>query len=452
MPASPTLHLTRRRAPAPRPRAVDVLAGAAGLGLGAAIALALAGQPLQALSATPGQLILAGRLTGMVGAYALLVAVLLAARLPVLERTLGQDRLIAWHRGVAPVALGLVLAHVATIVAGSAAQAQVGAAAEAGRLIAGTPGMLAATAATGLLVAAGVTSYRRARRRLSHETWWAIHLYTYLGLSLSLSHQLTSGAAFASPGWARPFWIALWAGTAGVVVVYRVMLPLARSAYHRLRVESVVETGPGTVSVTLRGRALHRLPVSGGQFLNWRFLRRGLWWQAHPYSLSALPTGDRLRITVRDLGDHSRAIARLAPGTRVAFEGPYGAFTRDHARARRTLLVAGGVGATPVRALLEDLPAGSEPTVVLRARRPLDIPHLDEIGALARGRGGQVLLRLGSRDEHPLDAPALRRLVPHIADCDVYVCGSDGLAAQVRASARACGVPAERLHCESFTP
>src|SRR4029079_17305800 len=123
-----------------------------------------------------------------------------------------------------------------------------------------------------------------------------------------------------------------------------------------VRVARVAEEAPGVVSILLRGRRLDRLPVAGGQFFQWRFLRGGLWWQAHPYSLSAAPAGDFLRITVKDLGDHSAGLAALAPGTRVAIEGPYGSFTSDTAERERLLLVGAGVGTAPVLALLQELP------------------------------------------------------------------------------------------------
>ena len=141
-----------------------------------------------------------------------------------------------------------------------------------------------------------------------------MHLYTYLALFLSFSHQVDTGASFVGHPTARAWWTALWLGTLALVVGYRVLLPLARSLNHRVRVESVTPEGPGIYSITLRGRRLHRLPVAGGQFLQWRFLKRGLWWQAHPYSLSAAPTGRHLRITVKVLGDHSAVHHALAHG------------------------------------------------------------------------------------------------------------------------------------------
>lgn len=105
----------------------------------------------------------------------------------------------------------------------------------------------------------------------------------------------------------RAWWTALWIATAGAVLAYRILLPLWRSVLHSLRVVSVHPVAPGVVTVVCRGRLLHHMPVSGGQFFQWRFPQRGMWWQAHPYSISALPAGCYIRFTVKDLGDHSGA-------------------------------------------------------------------------------------------------------------------------------------------------
>jgi ferredoxin-NADP reductase len=233
-------------------------------------------------------------------------------------------------------------------------------------------------------------------------------------------------------------------------VAYRVALPVWRSVRHGLRVDQVVEVAPGVFSIVVSGRSLHRLPLSGGQFLFWRFLVPGLWWQAHPYSVSALPSSDRMRVTVKDLGDHSRALAGLRPGTRIALEGPYGAFTADHAAEERALVIAAGVGVTPVRSLLEDLPDASRPVVVLRAGRAEDLVYVDEIAALAQARGGSLRTLVGPREDHPIDAALLRSLAPDLDRRDVYVCGPPGLMHQVLTAAREAGVPSTRIHFETF--
>ena len=81
------------------------------------------------------------------------------------------------------------------------------------------------------------------------------------------------------------------------------------------------------ISVYIGGSQLAELAAEPGQFFRWRFLTSSLWWSSHPYSLSAAPGKGILRITVKDVGDHSEALAALRPGTRVFAEGPYGSFT-----------------------------------------------------------------------------------------------------------------------------
>src|SRR3954451_21011695 len=342
----------RRRPARRRPVVVDVLAAAAGIGLGVTIGLAVTAESAGSLSAPGGIAIALGRLTGLLAAYAMAVVVLLVARVPPLERAIGQDRLVAWHRKLRPWPLYLLLGHAVLITVGYARQASDGVLHQFGQLLLTYPGVLAATVGALFVFAAGITSYRLARRRMAYETWWSVHLYTHLALFLSFSHQIDTGASFVGHPVARFWWTALWLGTLGVVVASRIGLPVWRSLRHHVRVVGVTSEAPGVVSIVMRARKLDRLPVAGGQFLQWRFLRRGMWWQGHPYSLSAAPSGDLLRITVKSLGEHSARLARLRPGTRVAIEVPYGTSSADTATRNGVLLVGAGVGTAPVLALL----------------------------------------------------------------------------------------------------
>lgn len=451
-PAPATRAAARRRRPGrPRPVVVDVLGALAGLGLGLTVALGVAAESRGSLAAPGGWATAGGRMAGLVAAYAMVIVVLLVARVPPLERAVGQDRLVSWHRRLGPYPLVLLIVHAVLITVGYAHAAKDGVLHQFGQLLWTYPGILASAVASGLLIAAGVTSYRLARRRMAHETWWAVHLYTYLALFLAFSHQVNTGASFVGHATTRAWWTALWLGTLGVVVSARIGLPLWRSLRHRVRVVGVQDEGPGTFSVVLEGRQLHRLPVAGGQFLQWRFLTPGMWWQAHPYSLSAVPTRRHMRITVKALGDHSAALAALAPGTRVAIEGPYGAFTPDAAHGEKLLLVGAGVGSTPIRALLQDLAEDTDVVVLLRASRREELVLRDEIDGHVARRNGRLHELIGPRRQVPLDAAALRRLVPDVADRDVFVCGPDAFTTGVAAAAATAGTPPERIHFETFT-
>ncbi|HZU72022.1 MAG TPA: ferredoxin reductase family protein [Acidimicrobiales bacterium] len=439
-----------RPGPAPRQGMATAVLTLAGIGLGATIGTAVTAESKGSLAAAGGWATAAGRLSGLLGAYLMLVMVLLVARLPVLERAVGQDRIVAWHRRIGGWPIVLIGLHAVLITVGYAALDRSGVLHQAYTLLDSYPDVLAATVAFGLLIAVGVSSYRRARRRLRYETWWTVHLYTYLALALAFSHQLANGASFVGHPLARLWWASMWGAVVGTVLLWRIGVPLWRSLYHRLRVVDVRQEGPGVYSVVCAGEHLERLAVSGGQFFQWRFLKPGFWWQAHPYSLSALPRPPYLRVTVKDLGDHSRSLGSLRPGTFVAIEGPYGAFTRHSRTGDRVLLVAAGVGVTPVRALLEDLPAGVDVEVVLRASRPEDLVLRDEVAALVKARRGRLHQLVGDRHTVRTDAAALSTLVPDLHQRDAYVCGPDGFSDRLVAALRAAGTPAEQIHREEF--
>ncbi|HLN05158.1 MAG TPA: ferredoxin reductase family protein [Acidimicrobiales bacterium] len=441
---------TRSGRAAPPEWIANVITAVAALGFGVTLGLGLTAETRGSLVAPGGLATAAGRLAGLTGSYLLLVMLLLISRLPWLEGVFGQDRLVRWHRRIGPWPIVLLGTHAVLITIGYAQQASVGPWHELRVLLTSYPDVLMGTAAFGLLVMAGVTSFRAARSRMHYETWWAVHLYTYLAIALAFSHQLADGASFVGHPLARLFWVAVWASTAGVVLVYRVGLPLWRTLYHRLRVVEVRREGRGVVSVICAGRHLEQLPVIGGQFLQWRFLTSGLWWQAHPYSVSALPRPPYLRVTIKALGDFSESVANLPAGTRVAIEGPYGVVTK-HSRSRdKVLLVAAGVGITPLRALLEDLPDSVDVVVLLRAPTPEEVIFHSEIASLVQVRGGHLHVLVGSRHRVRLDPRLLRELVPDIRRRDLYLCGPQGFTDQVVDSARRLGLRDNHIHMESF--
>ncbi|WP_328611235.1 ferric reductase-like transmembrane domain-containing protein [Amycolatopsis sp. NBC_00345] len=433
---------------------------AAWLSLLFVVALWVAGRGLQQLDGAAAALTSIGRLTGLLAADLLLVQVLLMARIPWVERSYGQDDLARRHRVVGFTSFTLMLAHIGLITLGYAATDRSGLLGEAWDLVTTYPGMLLATAGTAALVLVAVTSVRAARRRLRYESWHLLHLYAYLGAGLALPHQLWSGADFTASPVATVFWWGAYAAAAGSVLVFRVGLPVWRNVHHRLRVTRVWRESADVVSLELRGRHLDRLPAAAGQFFVWRFLDGPGWTRGNPFSLSAAPDGRRLRITAKDLGEGSARLAAVRPGTRVLFEGPYGRLTGSVRSGHKVTMIASGIGITPLRALLEELPYERGDAVLLyRVSEPGEVLFRSELDGLAARRGIRLWYLPGPRAEGSwlpaghapvADEVVLRHLVPDLDEHEVYVCGPDGWLDTVTASLQRAGVPSARVHSERF--
>ncbi len=396
----------------------------------------------------------AGRVAGLVGAYLALVQLLLMARLPWFEHAIGFDRLTAWHRGLGTNVVLVLVAHVLLVTAGLAMTERHGPWSAFGEIVTTYPDMLTALIGMGLFLAVAVTSARVARQRLSYEAWYLLHLAAYLAVALAFFHQISSGTDFVADPTARLLWIGSYAAVAAAVLWWRVVLPVRRWFRHTITVERVVRETSDTVSVWLRGRNLSELGAEPGQFLLWRFVTVGHIWSAHPYSLSAPVNDHRMRITIKDAGDHSAAVAHLRRGVPVLAEGPFGHFTAQARRLDPVLLVSGGSGIAPIRAIAEQLLREQADVMLLhRASRWRDVPLRAELDSMARF-GLVVHYVIGRRAElrrDPLSAGSLRRLVPDLWQRSVYVCGPPGMTEKVLASLHRLGVPAHHIHTEEFS-
>ena len=442
----------------PRPGRAWTYALVAAIVLGGVYVISIWWQDTTAssLGNAAGLVTAAGRVLGMLAAYLLLVLVALMARIPLLEHRVGSDVLTRVHRALGEYTVSLAACHALLIILGYALTAHTNPVSEAVTLELNYPDVLMATAALGLLVWVGVVSARAVRRRMAYESWYYIHLYVYLAMALAFSHEFANGAEFSTSPHNRMIWVTAHVLVAALLVYFRFVVPIYRSLKHDVRVAAVVRESKGVVSLHLTGRDLDSLRIQPGQFLRWRFLDRAHWWQSHPYSVSAAPEDRRLRITVKDLGDGSRALSELRRGTRVWFEGPYGAFTArrlDPTAGGKVLMIAGGVGITPLRALFESLPGGGGKAVLLyRSSDPAELPLYQELAEIARERGFGLFPLVGSRHAQPdpFSAAELRRLVPDLAERDVYLCGPPGLVHAARKGLHRAKVPSRRIHVESF--
>ncbi|ROR83329.1 Predicted ferric reductase [Plantibacter flavus] len=449
----------RRRAHRRRLRRTDLLAILCWTSVAAAIALLLASGGVRDLS-SPGAMVTAlGIVAGLVGTDLILIMLVLAARIPFIDRTVGQDVAMALHRRLGKPALYLLLGHGVLLIVGYAITDGSSVIAETVSLMSGGD-LLLALLGTVLLVLVVVTSVVAVRRRFPYEAWHAIHLLSYVAVLVAVPHQLSTGQVLAEGGFERGYWIALYVLAFGSIAWFRFLVPLVRTLRHRIRVVAVEPIAPGVSSIHLRGRDLRRLGAHGGQYAIWRFWSAGTWWHAHPISFSAVPSDEGARITVRELGAGTGRLARLQPGTPVSIEGPYGIFTSFARTAPRLAIITAGIGITPARALLEhsDVAPG-EATVLLRGTDHSQAYLWDEMETLAHRNGSRLYTMLGRRPngiDTWMSAESISRGVtiesvfPQLLESDLYVCGPSVWTDLVVRDARAAGLPEQQIHVERF--
>ncbi|ROO52335.1 putative ferric reductase [Micromonospora sp. Llam0] len=388
---------------------------------------------------------------GLHAAMIMMLQLTLVARIPWLDRRLGMDRLTAWHRLIGFGLFWTVMLHAGFVIAGYATLYDMGFG-ETFLSLAGVTASLLGMIAAGIMIVVVGASIRYARRRLPYEAWHSLHVLIYLALLAGLVHQFMETTTFDSAP-ANIYWWTLWALVIGALIVNRVAVPLWRNAYHQFRVAAVVPEADNVTSVYVTGRHLDRLPSRAGQFCIWRFPGHNRWWQANPFSLSAAPDGRSLRLTAKAAGKTSAGLRHLKVGNRVFIEGPYGAFTNLHRKLDKTLLVAGGVGVTPIRALLEE--SGGSTVVLYRAAKETDAVLLGELQGLAAAQGAQLHVLTGrtgsgSPPNRPFDPENLLARVPDITEREVFVCGPPAMTTAVVDSVRAIGVPNAQIHAERF--
>ena len=398
-----------------------------------------------------------GRVTGLLGTYLVLWQLLFMARLPWLEHAFGLERMAVLHKWNGYLAIGLLIGHAVFQTLGYQLGDGKDLVAQVADFIASYQGLLAAIVSLVLFVAVVAMSVTIARRGLAYETWYFIHLYAYLAVVLAFSHQLATGVDFAGNPAFVWYWCGLYVVVGGSLVLYRLVGPLATYRRHRFRVHAVEKEARGVFSIYISGRDLDQFEAEAGQFAIWRFMDRKRWWQAHPFSISAIPNGRRLRITVKNIGDFTNDIHTLKPGTPILVDGPFGKFI-ERPKHSKVLLIAGGIGITPIRPLAEEMAAdGFDVRVLYRAHSEGDVVFKKELDALSRQedsvRVDYLLTVAGSRRQNRdawFSPSSLAGLVPDIFDRAVYVCGPMGMMAVVRSSLEALRIPTDQIRTEVF--
>ena len=404
-----------------------------------------------------GLLLAFGRLAGMAGALGVMAQLLLVSRAKWLEPVFGLDRLTRFHHLAGLLIPLALLVHPPLIVWHHALQ-------EGGAFLAQYLEVLkwddvpAAACGEALIIAAVILSLPFARKRLSYERWHTAHLGAYAGLALSVGHQLSLGGDLAASELFARTWYVLLGFTAANVLWYRLLRPLRLYGRHGFAVDRTVMESGDVMSIYLKGRALEAFAVEPGQFALLRFWAPGFRLQAHPFSFSQAADGKVLRFSVKKSGDFTaRLHAELKAGTPVIVDGPYGVFTSARMKTGKALLVAGGIGITPLLAMAGKLCAAKIDSVLVFANRSRrDMVFAAELAGLERSGFFKAIHVLAEDKDWPgekgrVDAATLARLVPDLTERDAFLCGPPPMMEALRSALAGLGVRRDRIHYERFS-
>jgi predicted ferric reductase len=394
-------------------------------------------------------------ITGLLALSGLVCAAVLPSRVRSITRAFGIEDVLDVHRFIGVAAGVLVLVHLSCIVAMNPAQVAL-----LDWALNGPPAK-AASVATGALVM--LVAFAALRRHLNqrYEVWRWMHVLLAVtvlvgsGLHVYLLGHLIQVRSMEM--------VLLLMGLAvGAVLahrwVWRTLLdPSTEFVVAEIRRESESVT---TVSLAARDGSDTEWDFAPGQFA-WMRLRRSVTGEEHPFTIASSPhLPGRVEFTIRHAGDFTRTIHRLRPGQPVWIDGPHGSFTSDVDTCEGVVMIAGGVGITPMMSMVRaaaDRGDCRPHRLVVVARSHEDLLFREELGYL--------------RDELDLEVTeVLRRPHPgwegHTGEINVglltavlggehqyldyFLCGPPGLVTDALGALEALGVPAGRIHTEQF--
>ena len=394
---------------------------------------------------------------GFIGLAMLGLQSILTARYPRMSATFGQDTLLQFHQQAGILAFAFILAHPAILLLSKPGylsfldpRIDLSRAVELGFVVVALPVLI-------------VSSLWRQRLRLPYEWWRLGHgALAVMILAVGMVHVFRVHYYLGDP-WNQLLWTAIVAGSMASVAYVRLIKPLAlrRRPY---RVVSIEPEALDVWTVSLQPETRRTIRFRAGQFA-FLILDAGPFsLQQHPFSIaSSARSGSRLDFTIKELGDLTDAIGLTKVGTRAYVDGPYGALTLPDGPSAGLMLIAGGIGITPIMSMLRTLHDEGHlgPLVLIYANgRQEDIAFSAELQLMAADDDFDMRL-VHVLAQPPADwrgetgfvtAELIARYVPSQApDRWRYVlCGPPPMMESVERSLLDMGIPSNRIESERF--
>ena len=406
------------------------------------------GDKLLSLSSPQSLSLMISRLAGLLAMFSMLTQLILISRTNFLENCFGLNKLIKAHKWFGILSFSLVITHLGGFI-GSLYYGNISETlASYQNAILTWDDLIKAFIAFWLLIAVIFTSAILKLKAMQYRYWYLTHLLTYGVIILAIGHQIEIGPTLQNPV-TKIYWVAIFLLSLSLVFYYRFLRPYLNFNKFKFEVESILPNNHDTFSFILKFKYPQKLNIKPGQFAKFIFLQKGLWHEMHPFSFSDVSRSS-LRVTVKNSGPYTAKLkSQLKVGTKVIIDGAYGKFTSDSARHKKVLMIAGGVGITPILAISKKMLKSSENIKLMYfAKTKSDFIFRSELEDLFSA--DDIKFYASQEGDGFCDQSKLKDFCPDVDSRSVYLCGPPPMMKAVKKQLKSLKLKSKDIISEEF--
>ena len=381
---------------------------------------------------------------GLLGYVTYAVTLVLGGRIPAVERLfVSIDRMYRFHRWLAAVVAGLLVAHVGLMLTSVARGGE-----PVATLLRPDPGWRVFAGVIAFVTLAVVLALTVVGR-LRHEPFLRVHRLLGVIFVIGTVHA-TRVPAFASQSSVLNVYLAIVMIIGLTAWVYRSGLGRTLVRRYFYEVAQVRALHPQITEMTLA--PLDRsLEFSPGQLVFIGLDDEAVTRELHPFSVTSAPSENELRLVVKAIGDFTGGLRGVTPGSLARVEGPYGGFWRGGGAYRRQIWIAGGIGVTPFLSIARSInPDGYEIDFYYATEDHDAAVFLDELYAIADRHPTLRIIPIPADTMGFLSAEDVRGASGDLSRTDIFLCGPPAMMSTLTEQFSALGVARDRIHFEDF--
>lgn len=309
-----------------------------------------------------------------------------------------------------------------------------------------------------LLLFIVITAIFTSKLKINYEHWKWIHKLVYVALIGGYLHSFKLGSDIYLYSPLFYWWLFILSLTI-FCVSYRYIFKKLLKVRYKFEITDVVREANDifTIKLAPKNKMLHYYP---GQFAFTNIHSKNIPDEEHHFTISSSPSEPYLSFTIKSLGDYTAKIRNLKKGDEVEVEGPFGTLTNAYMKGP-FLFIAGGIGITPIRSMLIDMQANSknEKSILLYSNKVSeDVAFKKQFDSLMNESDWfSAYYYLTGEDKRGfinkrIDKKVLEQVLKEFKkQPKVFIVGPTGFINQIKADLKKLGLPQKNIFTEKFS-